>query len=171
MGSGQRLKRPRGNHIHHTDDVVLAAFGDFDEDTHCLKGSGKSIDDFSLHLSAYASVFNVASLSITGIPGNLFPSWPRLRSADRPGSFFGAAYLPELDTRPEIKYRRTAALCGYICVLSKLKRAGLLLSSHPSRRLYVRANKDNAKSDPHFGHSIFSDAEQYARYREPPAII
>ncbi|KAL3216837.1 hypothetical protein MRX96_032718 [Rhipicephalus microplus] len=80
------------------------------------------------------------------------------------------AYLLELDTWAEIKYRRTAALRGYICSLSKLKRAGLQLSSHPSRRLYVGANKDNATSDPHFGHSSFSDAEQYARYREPPAI-
>ncbi|KAH8009454.1 hypothetical protein HPB51_017974 [Rhipicephalus microplus] len=170
MGSGQRLERQRGKHTHRTDGAVLAAFGDFDEDTRCLEGSGKSVDDISLHRSAYASVFNVASPSITGIPGNLFPSWPRLRSADRPGNPWDAAYLLELDTWAEIKYRRTAALRGYICSLSKLKRAGLQLSSHPSRRLYVGANKDNATSDPHFGHSSFSDAEQYARYREPPAI-
>ncbi|KAL3238563.1 hypothetical protein MRX96_048077 [Rhipicephalus microplus] len=170
MDSGQCLKRPCGSPASHTEDAVVSTIGHSDEDAGRLKATDTGIDDSSLPPSAYASVFNVASPSVTGFLRIQFPPLPRPCFADRSGSLCDAAYLFELDGWSDIKYQDTLALRDIISGLSTLEQARLQLSSQPAHRLYVGAMEDITMSEPHVGHSNYSDTEQYARQRDPPAV-
>ncbi|KAH8009455.1 hypothetical protein HPB51_017975 [Rhipicephalus microplus] len=156
-----------GCRTRHPEDVVVSAVGDLDEDAGCLKASGMGIIDSSFPRAACAPVFNVASPSIADFPGNHFPPWPRLRSPDRPDSTSEVAYLPELDRWADIKYEETPTLCGYISALLKLKRARLQLFSQPACRPYIGVKENITMPEPRTGHSNYSNAEQYARKRDP----
>ncbi|KAL3216841.1 hypothetical protein MRX96_032722 [Rhipicephalus microplus] len=128
------------------------------------------INASTLPQPACAPVFNVASPSMTEFPGNQFPSWPRLRFANRPGSPCNAAYLPEFDGWADIKCEETPNLCGYASALLKLKRARLQLFSQTACRQNVGAKENITMSEPRTGHSNYSDAEQYARKRDPSLV-
>ncbi|XP_075727928.1 uncharacterized protein LOC142769026 [Rhipicephalus microplus] len=170
MDSGQCLQQPCDSHASHSEDVVLSTVGDLDEDVGRLKATDTGIDDSSLPQSSNASVFNGASPSRTGFPGIQFPPWPRPCFADRPDSTCDAAYLPELDGWPDIKYQDASALHDFINGLSTLERARLQMSSQPSRRLHVGVKQDITMSETHVEHISYSDPEQYARQRDPPAV-
>ncbi|KAH7964621.1 hypothetical protein HPB51_027137 [Rhipicephalus microplus] len=129
------------------------------------------VQDRRARLSAYASIFDVASPSIARFPGTLFLSWPPLLYLDERGRLRGTTYWPsfqsfywpELDECTKHVCRGTPTSRHCNDAGPQLKQALLQQSSkQPGRSVVIRVTEEMTTPEPHFGHSD-NDAELYAR--------